>query len=212
MPIFTPAFTARRVDSRLRCDVVLQRRHRLRREPVLVLRVDVVAVVIDRRHPHRAALHHLRDRLVVHIDAVLDRIRAGAHRVAARRTARTSGSRPCCPARARCRRSPSSRRRSAVCVRVDASKLPREPKTLIQSAPALTRSSTACASPRDPARRPGGAERPWTRRRRSADRPSRRTSSARASRSPCRCRHRDRESSSRRSRACGAHSPARERP
>ena len=38
--------------------------------------------MIDGRHPHRAAPRHLGKRLVVHVGAVLDRIRAGANRIA----------------------------------------------------------------------------------------------------------------------------------
>ena len=39
------------------------------------------AVVIDRRHPDRAALHHLSNRLVVQFDAVFYRVRTGANSV-----------------------------------------------------------------------------------------------------------------------------------
>ncbi len=82
MPSFTPARTARRTRLEVSLDVVLERRDGLRSEAVLVSRVDVVAIVIDRRHPHRAAAHHLRERVVIQIDAVLDRVGAGTHGVA----------------------------------------------------------------------------------------------------------------------------------
>ena len=110
-PSFTPALTARRDGLEVALDVVLAARRPIRREAELVLRVDVVAIVIDGRHPHRAALHHLRERLVVDIGAVLDRVGAGADRVAHAGWRRRSGSRPSCPARARRRRSLSSRRK-----------------------------------------------------------------------------------------------------
>jgi hypothetical protein len=38
--------------------------------------------VIDGRHPHDAALHHVLQRLIVHIRAVLDGVRAGANGIA----------------------------------------------------------------------------------------------------------------------------------
>ncbi len=50
-------------------------------KPVLVSGVDVVTVVIDGRHPHEATRHHVGQRLVVHVGAVLDRVRARADRV-----------------------------------------------------------------------------------------------------------------------------------
>ena len=59
-----PSFTsARKRGRRLQVllDVGLERWNRLGREAELVLRVDVVAVVIDGRHPDRAALHHVGD-------------------------------------------------------------------------------------------------------------------------------------------------------
>ena len=43
--------------------------------------VDVVAIVIDGRYPHRAPLDHLRQGLVIELDAVLDGIGASAHRI-----------------------------------------------------------------------------------------------------------------------------------
>ena len=59
-------------------DVPLQRRNDFRRESVLVPGVDVVPVVIDRRHPDGAAADHLGDGFVIQIDAVLHRVCAGA--------------------------------------------------------------------------------------------------------------------------------------
>ena len=48
--------------------------------------------MIDRRHPYRAALDHLGQRLVVELDPVLDRVGAGAHGVLhARRAVRMDG-------------------------------------------------------------------------------------------------------------------------
>jgi hypothetical protein len=64
-------------------------------KPVLVLRIHVIAVVIDRGHPDRALRPHGRKRLVVDVNAMLDGVRARAYRIAdARRTIGVDGDRP----------------------------------------------------------------------------------------------------------------------
>ena len=62
-------------------DVVPERRNGVGRESVLVFRVHVVPIVIDRRHPDGTPFHHFRQRLIVELDAVLDRIGSCPHGV-----------------------------------------------------------------------------------------------------------------------------------
>ena len=71
------------------CDERLRPRLKSRRISDLASVLDVVAVVIDRRHVIRSPLRHLHNRCVVQVRCMLQRIRSCAHRVA--RTIRPVG-------------------------------------------------------------------------------------------------------------------------
>ena len=60
----------------------VERRHLLRSVAELLVILGVIPIVVDRGNVVRATRRHLGERRVVEVDRMLDRLRAGAHRVA----------------------------------------------------------------------------------------------------------------------------------